>query len=87
LSTKTLNAKRTWKDIFQTLKENNCQSSLLYPAKLSVIIEGFYNKQKLKEFMTIKPSMQKIPKRTLHKNKENRHSQKNARINITGQVD
>jgi hypothetical protein len=37
--------------------------------------------------MTIKPSMQKIPKRTLHKNKENRHSQKNARINITGQVD
>jgi hypothetical protein len=37
--------------------------------------------------MTIKPSMQKIPKRTLYKNKENRHSQKNARINIIGQVD
>jgi predicted choloylglycine hydrolase len=68
-------------------ERNNCQSSLLYPAKLSFIIEGFHNKQKLKEFMTIKPSMQKITKRILQRKKENRHNQKNARINTTGQVD
>jgi hypothetical protein len=37
--------------------------------------------------MTIKPSMQKITKRILQRKKENRHNQKNARINTTGQVD
>jgi hypothetical protein len=30
-STQTLNAKRSWKDIIQALKESNCQPRLIYP--------------------------------------------------------
>jgi hypothetical protein len=36
----TLKAKRTWNDIFQALKENNCQTRLLYSTKQSFTIEG-----------------------------------------------
>jgi hypothetical protein len=32
-STQTLNARRSWKNIFQALKENNYQLRLVYPAK------------------------------------------------------
>jgi hypothetical protein len=39
-STQTLNARRSWKDIIQALKESNCQPRLVYPAKLSFLIEG-----------------------------------------------
>jgi hypothetical protein len=42
-STQTLNAKRSWKDIIQALKENNCQPRLVYSAKLSFLIEGETN--------------------------------------------
>jgi hypothetical protein len=34
-SAHTLNARRSWKDIFQALKENNCHP--IYPAKLSFL--------------------------------------------------
>jgi hypothetical protein len=47
-STGTLKA-RSWKDIIQALKENNCQPTLVYLAKLSFLIEGesktFHNKE------------------------------------------
>jgi hypothetical protein len=55
-STQTPNARRSCKDIIQALKEHNCQPRLVYPKKLSFLIEGetktFHNKEKLKEFMT-----------------------------------
>jgi hypothetical protein len=42
----------SWKDIIQALKESNCQSRLIYPAKLSFLTEGeiktFHNKEKSK---------------------------------------
>jgi hypothetical protein len=70
-STQTLNARRSWKDIIQALKESNCQPRLVYPAKLSFLIEGaiqtFHNKEKLKKFVTTKPTLQKILKGLLHK--------------------
>jgi hypothetical protein len=37
-SIQTLNARRSWKDIFQALKENNCQPRLVYPPKQSFLI-------------------------------------------------
>jgi hypothetical protein len=47
-------------------ERKNCQPKLIYQAKLSFLIEGdikaFYNKQKLKEFTTTKPALQKILK-------------------------
>jgi hypothetical protein len=32
--------KKTWNDIFKSLKENNFQSRILYPAKISFKIGG-----------------------------------------------
>jgi hypothetical protein len=47
-STQILNTKKKQKDLFQGVKENNCQTKLVFPAKLSCIIEGemkiFHNK-------------------------------------------
>jgi hypothetical protein len=31
---------RSWKDTIQAMKESNCQTRLVYPAKLSFLIEG-----------------------------------------------
>jgi predicted methyltransferase len=83
-STETINARRSWKDIFQALKENNCQPRLVYPAKLSFLIKGeiktSHNKEKLKEFTTTKLALQKILKGLLYK-EETRMIQEHARNN------
>ena len=66
LSIETLQARREWQDILQVMKENNLQPRLLYPAKISFKYEGeiksFSDKQKLREFSTIKPALQQILK-------------------------
>lgn len=50
-SLQTLQARRQWHDIFQVLKDKQCQPRILYPAKLSFMNEGeikiFQDKQKL----------------------------------------
>jgi hypothetical protein len=40
LSTETMKARRSWADVLQTLREHKCQPKLLYPAKLSITIDG-----------------------------------------------
>ena len=46
----TMKAKRSWADLIQTLREHKRQPRLLYPAKLSIIIDGetkiFHDKTK-----------------------------------------
>jgi hypothetical protein len=62
-STETLKAKRALSEAFQALNENNFYPKILYPAKLSFKIEGaikIYDKQKIKQYMTTKPPLQKI---------------------------
>ena len=63
LSTETLQARREWQDIFKVLKGKNLQPRLLYPARISFKIDGeiksFSDKQKLREFNTTKPALQK----------------------------
>jgi hypothetical protein len=63
-STETLKARRAWSEVFWALNENNFSPRILYPAKLSFKIDGgikvFHNKQKLKQYMTTKPPLQKI---------------------------
>jgi hypothetical protein len=63
-SLETLKARGSWSEIFQALNENNFNTRILYPAKLSFKIDGtikvFHNKQKLKQYMTTKPPLQKI---------------------------
>ena len=46
LSAETLQARREWQDIFKVLKGKNLQPRLLYPARISLKIEG-----KLKSFL------------------------------------
>uniref|UniRef100_A0A5F9D8F6 L1 transposable element RRM domain-containing protein n=1 Tax=Oryctolagus cuniculus TaxID=9986 RepID=A0A5F9D8F6_RABIT len=69
-SSETLQARREWRDIAQELREKNCQPRILYPAKLSFVNEGeiktFHSKQKLKEFVTTRPALQKMLKDVLH---------------------
>ena len=66
LSTEALQTRRDWQDIFKVLKENNLQPRMLYPARISLKIEGeiknFSNKQKLKEYSNTKPILKEILK-------------------------
>jgi hypothetical protein len=60
----TLKARRAWSEVFQALNENNFSPRILSPAKLSFKIDGaiqiFHGKQKLKQYLTTKPPLQKI---------------------------
>ena len=64
LSIETLQAIREWQDILKVMKEKNLQPRLLYPARISFKYEGeiksFTEKQKLREFTTIKPALKKM---------------------------
>jgi hypothetical protein len=39
-SPETTKARRSWTDVIQTLREHKCQPRVLYPAKLSITIDG-----------------------------------------------
>ena len=64
LSAETLQARREWQNIFKVLKGENLQPRLLYPARTSFKMDGeiksFTEKQKLREFSTIKPALQQV---------------------------
>ncbi len=65
-STQTLQARREWQDIFKALNEKKMQPRILYPARLSLRIEGeiksFTDKKKLQEFSNTKPMLKEILK-------------------------
>ena len=64
LSAETLQARREWQDIFKVLKGENLQPRLQYPARISFKLDGeiknFSDKQKWKEFGTMKPALQQM---------------------------
>ena len=66
LSAEALQARRVWDDIFKLLKGKNQQPRFLCPARISFIFDGeiktFTDKQKLREFSTIKPALHQILK-------------------------
>jgi hypothetical protein len=39
-SPESMKARSSWTDVIQTLREHKCQPRLLYPTKLSIIIDG-----------------------------------------------
>ena len=53
-----MQARRDWQDIFKVMKRKDLQPRLVYPAKLSLRIQGnissFPDKKKLKEFIITK---------------------------------
>jgi len=66
LSIETLQARKEWHEILKVMKENNLQSRLVYPARISFKYEGkmksFTDKQKLREYSTTKPALQQMLK-------------------------
>ena len=65
-SKETLQARRGWQEVFKVMKSKDLQPRLLYPAKLSLRMEGqikcFPDKVKLKEFVITKALLHEILK-------------------------
>jgi hypothetical protein len=78
ISTETIKARRAWGEVFQALNENKFSPKILYPTKLSFKINGaikvFHDKQKLKQYVTTKPPLQKILQGSLHTESETQHN-------------
>ena len=68
-SKETLQARRGWQEVFQVMKGKDLHLRLLYPAKLSFIIEGqikcFFDKVQLKEFIITQPLLHEMLKRLI----------------------
>ena len=65
---KNLAGQREGQDVFDVLNGKNVQSRILYPARLSLRIEGekkSFPDKKLREFVTTKPVLHEILKATL----------------------
>ena len=65
-SKETLQARRSWKEVFEVMKGKNLHPRLLYPAKLSFRMGGqikcFPDKIKLKEFIITQPLLYEMLK-------------------------
>ena len=65
-SMETLQARREWQEIFQVMKSKSLKTRLLYPARLSIKMEGeirsFPDKRRLKEYTSTKPTVQDMLK-------------------------
>jgi hypothetical protein len=63
-SPETMKARRSWTEVIQTLREHKCQPRLLYPAKLSITIDGetklFHDKTKFTHYLSKNPALQRI---------------------------
>ena len=59
-SKETLQARREWQKIFQVMRTRGLHPRLLYPARLSIKMEGkmqtFAEKRRLKEYNSTKPA-------------------------------
>jgi hypothetical protein len=59
-----MKARRAWTDVIQTLREHKFQPRQLYPAKLSITIDGetkvFHDKTKFKHYFSTNPALQRI---------------------------
>ena len=69
LSIDTWQARKDWQDILGVLNEKNRQPRILSPVRLSFRIDGeiknFQDRQKLKKYVTTKPTLQEILRGTL----------------------
>ena len=65
-STETLQARREWQKIFQEMRTRGLQPRLLYPARLSINIQGqirrFPDKRRLKDYNSTNLGLQNIIK-------------------------
>jgi hypothetical protein len=65
-SPETMKTRRSWTDVIQTLRGHKCQPTLLYPAKVSITIDGenkvFHDKTKLTQYLSMNLALQRILK-------------------------
>ena len=65
-SKETLQARREWQEIFQVMKSTGLHPRRLYPARLSIKMEGqirsFPDKRRLKQYTSTKPALQDMLK-------------------------
>jgi hypothetical protein len=75
----TMKVRRSWTDVIQTLRENKSQPRLLYPAKLTITIDGetkvFHDKPK---FTHIFPRIQ--PFKDNNRNKKKKYKDGNHAV-------
>ena len=68
-SMETVKTRREWQGIFQVMKTKDLQPRLLYPARLSIKMEGqirsFLDIRSHKEYTSNKPSLQEMLKSLL----------------------
>jgi hypothetical protein len=78
-SPEAMKAKRSWTEVIQTLREHKCKPRLLYPAKLSITIDGetkvFHDKTEFTHYLSTNPAIQRII--TKNKTKQNKTKNKN----------
>jgi hypothetical protein len=59
-----MKARRTWTDVIQTLREHKCQPRVLYPAKVSITLDGetkvFHDRTKFTHYLSRNPALQRI---------------------------
>jgi hypothetical protein len=59
-----MKARRCWRDVVQILRQYKIQPRLLYPAKLSITIDGenkiFHDKTKFTQYLSTNPALQRI---------------------------
>jgi hypothetical protein len=59
-----MKARRSWTDVIQKRREHKCQPRLLYPAKLSITIDGenkvFHDRTKFTHYFSMNPALQRI---------------------------
>jgi hypothetical protein len=77
-----MKGRRSRTDIMQNLKEHKCLPRLLYPAKLSITIDGqtkvFHDKTKFTQYLSTNPALQRKIKRK-HQHKDGNFTLKKAR--------
>ena len=78
-SKEILQARRSWKEVFQVMKGKDLHPRLLYPAKLSFRMEGqikcFSDKVRLKEFIITKPLLYEMLKGFISEKEDQKYEQ------------
>jgi hypothetical protein len=77
-----MKARRSWAHLIWTIRKHKCQSRLLYPAKLSITIDGetkiFHDKNKFAQYFSTNPAPQRMIYRKLP-HKEGNYTLEKAR--------
>jgi hypothetical protein len=84
LATETLKTRKALTDVAQTLKQNNCQPTLVCLAKLYFKHKGeiktCHDKHTVKILMFSKPVLQKVLNRILHTEEKRRYKHKHKSL-------